>query len=371
MFINQANTEKIVDQLQQISFSDKELCVLMVGENSKVDYSAISAFAKENNIHLLGGMFPAIIYDTNKYEDGALIQKLPKYGDIILIQNLSSEPNNQHDLVKTLPTDKHLMALTFVDGLASNIAGYLEWVYGVFGSEVNYLGGGAGSLSLQQQPCIFTKDGFFEDAAVFCLIDAEVSLGVKHGWKQLLGPLVVTKAEKNIIHELNWQNAFEIYKEAVEEDAGLQFQGDNFFSIAKGFPFGMFKEGQEDIVRDPIAVDENGALICVGEVPENSVVYILKGQNESLISSAKEAMKTSLSQTDKIPKNNLIIDCISRVLFLEEEFKKELEALDEELKLSTNNLPLVGILSLGEISSYGEGLLELFNKTTVVGLIDS
>ncbi len=371
MFIHQATTDKIVNQLQQAAFSENELCVLMVGEKSEVDYSSVSNFAKANNIQLLGGMFPAVIYDTNKYEDGAVIQKLPKYGDIVLVKNLSTEPNNQHELIKTLPTNKHLMALTFVDGLASNIAGYLEWIYGVFGSEVNYLGGGAGSLSLQQQPCIFTQDGFFEDAAIFCLIDAEVSLGVKHGWKQLLGPLVVTKAEKNIIYELNWQNAFEIYKEAVEEDSGLQFEDGNFFSIAKGFPFGMFKEGQEDIVRDPIAVDENGALICVGEVPENSVVYILKGQNESLINSAKEAMRTSLAQTENSPSKNLIIDCISRVLFLEDEFKKELEALDEELKLSVDNQPLIGILSLGEISSYGEGLLELFNKTTVVGLIDN
>lgn len=194
-------------------------------------------------------------------------------------------------------------------------------------------------------------------------------MGVRHGWKKLVGPIVATRTSQNTIFELNWTNAFEVYKEAIEEDSEQEIRSDNFFSIAKGYPFGIYKENQEDIVRDPISVDENGSLICVGEVPENTVLYILKGERNDLIASAQQATQDTL-QAPSIKINHLLVfDCISRTLFLEDRFPEELQAIDNQLKLRDLKATPYGVLSLGEISSYGEGLLEFFNKTIVVGTL--
>ena len=52
---------------------------------------------------------------------------------------------------------------------------------------------------------------------------------------------------------------------------------------------------------------------------------------------------------------------------LEGHIKNELDSISRVIKEKKVGIPLEGILSLGEISSYGDGYLEFFNKTIVVG----
>ncbi|MEO1255557.1 MAG: FIST C-terminal domain-containing protein, partial [Bacteroidota bacterium] len=133
--------------------------------------------------------------------------------------------------------------------------------------------------------------------------------------------------------------------------------------ISKGFPFGIFREGQEDVVRDPIAVDPDGALVCVGKVARNTSLNILKGENVKLIDSAKEAALTAITEKSR---DLLVCDCVSRILYLEDDFRKELLAVKESVNRFHENLEIEGILSIGEISSGINGYLEFYNKTIVV-----
>jgi len=58
----------------------------------------------------------------------------------------------------------------------------------------------------------------------------------------------------------------------------------------------------------------------------------------------------------------LFIDCISRVLFLDDSFPLELQAVHER------QLPLIGALTIGEIANSGKDYLDFYNKTAVVGM---
>jgi len=102
-------------------------------------------------------------------------------------------------------------------------------------------------------------------------------------------------------------------------------------------------------------------------VPENTVLDILKGKSKSLINAAKLAATDSSKLSGKV-KNTLIIDCISRVLFLEDDFSKELIEVKKAIKSIDSNIIPEGVLTLGEISSQ-EGYLEFYNKTIVIGLL--
>ena len=62
---------------------------------------------------------------------------------------------------------------------------------------------------------------------------------------------------------------------------------------------------------------------------------------------------------------HVIMDCISRVLFLGAGFAEELEAVAQD------NLPLVGACTIGEIANCGTELLEYFNKTAVVAVLET
>jgi hypothetical protein len=61
----------------------------------------------------------------------------------------------------------------------------------------------------------------------------------------------------------------------------------------------------------------------------------------------------------------ILIDCISRVLFLGKEFEKEIQAVYQE------DIPLIGALTLGEIANSGRDYLEFYNKTAVVGCMEA
>lgn len=258
---------------------------------------------------------------------------------------------------------------TFLDGLSSKVSSFLSIVYDQFANSVQYMGGGAGSLSLEQSPCLITPKGLLKDAAVLCASSLSINLGVRHGWQAIQGPLVATRTVDNVIYELNWQSAFDVYSQLVNADSEIAISPSNFFDVAKGYPFGIIRDGQEDIVRDPIAVGKEGELYCVGEVPNNSVLSLLKGETQNLINSAAQAAKDAIHNVEDKLEKLFLIDCISRVLFLQDNFDSELNAVEAQLsKLNVNCVPF-GILSLGEISSDGNGVLVFYNKTMVIGAL--
>ena len=370
MILNQTQPKQIIDAIQSMKLQNEEAILLLFGEESDVDIKELINVLNAMNITFFGGIFPGIIHGTENTKTGCIVKKLPIGCQPYMVHGLESDkftiPNllEEHGL-----TDEKITLLTFVDGLTANIATYLQKLYHTYGNTANFLGGGAGSLTLVQKPCVFSNEGIFQNSAVLCPIKMEVSLGVKHGWEKLKGPIVATRTEKNVIHELNWRNAFEVYKEIVEEDSWKTFNDENFFDLAKGYPFGIIRENSEDIVRDPIAVDEKGSMVCVGEVPENTVLYILKGNNKALIQSATVAVQESIADVKREVQHTFIVDCISRTLFLEKEFTKELEAICNSVKSTNEETIPQGILSLGEISSNGEGFLEFYNKTLVIGAL--
>ena len=342
--------------LEQLSPKHKNL--LLIGEDCQLNIEELIEMCQAKGITIAGGIFPGVIHGQQHHSDGIIIKQLPPNASVSLIKDISTL---HHDTLRTVGAQTK-SAMVLVDGLSRHITGFLEHLFETYWDRIKFIGGGAGSLSLQQQPCLFTNEGFFENAAIVILQDAPLNLGVKHGWKKIAGPFVVNSSTGNTVHELNWRPAFEVYQEIIQSHGGRTLEADHFFEVAKCFPFGLYREGMEDIVRDPIITDGQ-SLTCVGEVPVNSVVNILVGEADELIRNAEDAAGAITAQTT----DTLIIDCISRSLFLEEKFTEELAGIERVINTQNLSIPLEGVLSLGEISSYGDGYLEFFNKTIVVG----
>jgi len=371
IYIPYTNPEEIISTISTMKIKKDDVLAIMVGEKDKPDINQIISKLNERGIEFFGGIFPGIIYGNHKYEEGAILLVFPALKKPFLIKGLHNDQFEIPDFgTEALENqNKKYTAMILVDGLTSYISLFLSEIFNRLGNSVHYFGGGAGSLSLKQEPCLFTSEGFFQDAAIVTLIRLESHLGVRHGWERIMGPFVATKTRRNIISELNWKNAFQVFQETVDGDSKKKLMRENFFEISKAYPFGIHKEGMEDIVRDPISVNEKGELFCVGEVPENTVLSILKGKKDSLIQAAGQAAEDCLQSGVKNIRQSLIADCISRTIFLEEKFMKELETVNQKIRTVAPQQTPMGILTLGEISSYGEGFLEFFNKTIVVGIL--
>ncbi|MEL6842183.1 MAG: FIST N-terminal domain-containing protein [Bacteroidota bacterium] len=318
---------------------------------------------------VFGGVFPEIIHGRQKYERGSIVVGLSQEPQVNLITDLANPEHDLADIIDYQLPDLDGIETMFVmvDGLAERIGDLIRGIFEIVGQDLNIIGGGAGSLSFEQRPCIFTNEGMKEDCAQLVLTGIKSGIGVSHGWKSISGPYRVTKANGNTIEALDWQPAFDIYRKVVEAASSQTFGEGNFFDIAKGFPFGINKLGTEKVVRDPIILNEQGELVCVGEVAEGSYVDILQGNVASLVSAAQTALERGLDEFPGVPEQPLhfFIDCISRVLFLEEEFSQELDAVYQE------GCPMIGALTLGEIANSGKEYLEFYNKTAVIGVLET
>ncbi|MBI4777794.1 hypothetical protein HY792_02595 [Candidatus Desantisbacteria bacterium] len=201
MYLSITDIEEIVEIICRMEIKDTDVALILLGEKDAPDVEQMILGLNKNGINFFGGVFPGVIYNEKKYEQGAVIKVLPALASPYLIKRLDTERIELPDFISNL--DKQYTAMVLVDGLTSNIALFLSKLFDQLGNSVHYFGGGAGSLSLKSQPCLFTKDGFVQDAAVVAFIKLQCNLGVSHGWKKLIGPIVATKTYKNVIKELN------------------------------------------------------------------------------------------------------------------------------------------------------------------------
>ena len=332
------------------------------------DKTEVDKILKNTSKPILGGVFPAIIYGNKKLNKGTILVGLENKPHINIIKNISNSSTDFEN--QLLAYQKKLIKIktmfVFVDGFANRINDFVHSIFINYGLEYNYIGGGAGSLSFVQKPCIYTNQGLLEDCAVIAGVASEIGVGVAHGWSEIGGPYKVTKSDKNVIYELDYKPAFEVYKTVVDKCSDNNICKENFFEIAKAFPFGINMIGNEKIVRDPFAVNNDNSLVCVGEVPQESYIYVLNGNVKSLLNAAKTALdmgKQYFAENNN-HKYSLFIDCISRVLFLGNEFQNELEIVNEK------NISLFGALTIGEIANRKKDYFEFYNKTAVVGIFD-
>ena len=369
MLLKSNSVPKLVEQIESLHVSSGEAVMLLFTEQDLPDISALIKALNEKNISFFGGVFPALIYGNQRIESGCIVKKFKCLLPPFTVSGISSSKFSGLPSLESTQNLKNGTAILLLDGLSNNLYHFLETLNVLLGESCSFIGGGAGSISLRQAPCVFANDGFLEDAAVVCVIDQQVRLGVRQGWDRLAGPMVATQTAGNTILQLNWQTAFEVYREVVEKDCGTILEQHNFGAIAQGYPFGILREKEDDVVRDPLAIGANGSIVCIGEVLPNTVLYVLKGRPEALLQATQKAIR-ECSEKSGIPleaNGTFIVDCITRTTFLNEQFAEELNIIRNGVVIKSEEQEPYGILSLGEIASYGEGLLEFFNKTIVIG----
>lgn len=338
--------------------------ILLTCDANNYSVEDVGMMVNDLSIPVFGGVFPGVVYGNQSYQEGSILLSLDKTPSVSIVKGLDNENLKLDKSIQEISVKNNDIKtiFVFVDAFTHHMSELMESLFMYFGLDVNYIGGGAGSLDLKSKPCLITNEGLIQHAAIIATTNIEAGIGVRHGWTSISGPYKITSSDGNVIKTINFKPAFQLYQKIVESHSGQILTKENFFDIAKAYPFGISKFGSEKVVRDPVIANENDELICVGEVQQGSYVDVLNGNTQTLIKSANEAF---LSAIDKLGKNKkrkttFLIDCISRVLFLEDKYPMELKAIHD------NNTELVGALTIGEIANNGNEYLDFYNKTIVV-----
>jgi hypothetical protein len=335
--------------------SEVKSILCFVADINKGDISYLNDVFKSTSKTILGGVFPGIIHQSEKKDEGAIFVGLDYEMSLHLVDLNNSESLFNFISIASESTNFDTETLLiFTDAFAACKDEFIQNLYDVYGNSVNYLGGGCGSLEMISKPVVISNEGVSANTAVFAQIGKKLSVGCAHGWQEISAPMKITEAKGNEVLSIDWKPAFSVYRDLIKAHSGQEITTENFFSIAKSYPFGMAKIDSEFVVRDPIFTNGDSITI-VDKIPTGELVYLLNGDEANLLKGAADAASSAkLNDLEDL----LCIDCISRVLFLEDNFNKELKAI--------SSTPLTGFLAIGEIANSGNAFLEIYNKTVVV-----
>ncbi len=364
ILLEDKSIENFAKAFQEIEKKSQAMMIFSASDND-FDPKEINPILESAKIPIIGGIFPAIVYKNRQYDIGTILLGLDTPLHVTQLNNISEKRDYDEVIEKemgTLGSDTKTMFL-FFDGISTNIDAIIQALFNNYGLTFNYIGGSAAKKGFLHEPILFSNQGLLKDAALLATSQAQSTIGVKHGWEPIeTDTHQITKSTGNIIYEIDYKPALEVYQEIIERVTGENFSQSDFFQIAKAYPMGINRLSGDNIVRIAMGQKEN-ALICTGDVAENSSIQVLHASHEQLIKAAEEASLLSGQYQNK-NSFKLYIGCLARLLVMGEEFYKEIERIYEDEEL------LVGALSVGEIANTKDHYLELYNSTAVVAKIN-
>ena len=186
--------------------------------------------------------------------------------------------------------------------------------------------------------------------------------GCEGGWSDFGPERHITRAEGNVLYELDGEPALPLYKRYLgERAAGLP-------GTALLFPLAVKRSSQDPdaLVRTILAIDEAAqSMTFAGDLPQGGVARLMRANTDKLITSAGMAGHQA-SGTVAPAGGALVISvsCVGRRLVLGERTDEEVETVHDAMPDAAAH---VGFYAYGEISPLVPGgLSELHNQTMTV-----
>lgn len=261
-------------------------------------------------------------------------------------------------------------AILLIDGLAGKGEETVLSALSVLGPNVKFSGGAAADDLKGKETMVFVGDETATDAVSLTLVASQVPLaiGVMHGHCPLSPPLTITRANGNIVYELDGGPAFDVWKEWTREPAGrigidvdsLSSEQD-IMSFLTQFEAGLMT-GNGYKIRWPSALTPDGGIVFPSLMSEGMVVRVMESHEDEQIASARRAAEIALNacRGAKIA-GAIVFDCACRSLILKDSFQKAVSEITDVLRI-----PLIGFETYGEIAMEIGQLSGFHNTTTVV-----
>lgn len=279
------------------------------------------------------------------------------------IRNFSNSYAAAVELSAKLPKEGLVHVLIFSDGNLVNgselVKGFSTWsgeniivTGGLAGDGSNFTSTTVGLNEIPSEGNIVAV-GFYGKSIV-------IKNGSYGGWEVFGLEKRITKSTSNVLYEIEGQNALELYKKYLGNEA------DNLPVSALLFPLSVIIPGAKNpVVRTILSINEKeNSLTFAGDVPEGSKVRFMKANFERLTEAAADAAKSSLTKENEFPDFSLLISCVGRKLILGDRTVEEVKAVNELYKHKT---AIAGFYSYGEISPFNEeNDCQLHNQTMTI-----
>ncbi len=285
-----------------------------------------------------------------------------KENSVRAVSQIFSEFRQQRGNILKEYQHRNIMLLS--DGLAGNGEEMVDNFALESGMKCAIIGGAAADGGRFQQTSLFFRGNVYTNAvvAVEILSNKPIGIGVNHGWKPSAFSKMVTKAEGNVIYELDGVPAIKIYEEYTQH-IGYKLTADNTNMFMMANELGVEMPNNEIKVRAPLSTNADGAITCATGIPVGKKVSIVESQKQNLIAAAKTATNNAMqSLNGNKPAGVIVFNCIARKILLKENFQQEIAVIKE----TAAGAPLIGFNTYGEIARVAGQLSGFHNTTDVV-----
>ncbi len=238
----------------------------------------------------------------------------------------------------------HSVLLVLSDGLAGDQREIVRGTYAVTGAKVPLIGGGAGENLTLRSTYQFAEGRVMTNGVVAVWINTpqRLGVGVRHGWRPLGRPQIVTRASRNIVYELDGRPAVEAYFEVRGAEL---LNHESIGGQVMNHPFGVVSDSGRYEIRHIMNRVEDG-LVLFGYVGEGAVVRVMASDCDDLLGAAALAAGDALAQLDTSPRGALVFSCTARVPLLGDRLPREIEAVSDGL----GGCPAGGFFTFGEFA---------------------
>jgi hypothetical protein len=344
----------------------------LLPEAEKGGVERLQAACARRKVTLAGAVFPALVESGEFRTQGVWLLRFDAMPFVALHENLPHDAEGAAQVAKQIGSqiraqingDAQVTLFLLFDALVPNISTLLDELYLQLANRVHYVGANAGSETFQPMPCLFDNARTIQNGVLLMLLQPHLGAMLAHGYCAPPEMISATSTVGNRIMQIDWRPAFEVYQELVRAQSGVEVTRENFYQHAVHFPFGIIRANHEILVRIPVALEEDGSLFCVGEVPANAVLTLLEApkiDSQHTLQTLVQGL-TELNG-DLAGSEILLFYCAGRRLHL------GLEAASGELRQfarMTRAAQIAGALSLGEIGSSLQWGYPLFHNATLV-----
>ena len=309
------------------------------------------------HIHIIGATTAGEI-SSGKVYDESIILSFSLFDNTKIKTYFVENSENSYDSVTNLieqfdKTIKPKVAISFVDGLHTNGSEYLR-AFKEYDKDLLVAGGLAGDNAKFTQTIVFTQDKVLSNGSVVALLyndDLSVSTKANFGWTSVGRTMTITKAEGNIVYEIDNIPTVDVYKKYLGEEVA-----DELPMSGVEFPLLLLNKNLL-VARAAVGIGKNGSLVFAGGLKVGDKVSFGYGNTELILESGKKTCNEIIqSPVESI----FIYSCMARKIFMGETIKKEIEPLNEIA-------PVSGFFTYGEFFSSSDHLEhELLNETMTI-----
>lgn len=343
--------------------------VLVFGDVAEPRRSALLDELREIYRHapLAGCSSAGEIWDDHVHTDSLCSVALQFRAATVAMASVSVKKNPDfarigQQLAAELPLKDLRHCFIFTEGMRVNIPSLIDGLYRVLPPDVPVTGGLAGDGTRFRSTWVLSNRTCDPNAIVAIGLygsSLSISSGSFGGWDPIGPELPITRAENQVLYEIDRQPALKFYENFLGKYAADLPTSGLFFPISI-----RADKNSPGIVRTLTDFDrETNSMTFAVDIPVGGCASMMKANPEKMIEGAASAAQSAsagiaLNRTSLA----LLISCVGRRIVLDKQVNREVEVVRRELGAYTD---LVGFYSYGEIGPPSAGQRCVFHNQTM------